>query len=152
VPPYPIQELRDLTRTRTQLTRELAHVQRIQKTLEDANIKLVSVISDIMGMSGRRILKAILLAVGAQFRCPWHLCDAWREVHGAEQHDEIAPVHRNHSITSLARISSAGGSSTASALALLRLTVRSNLTARSIGRSAGGVPFKILSTKTADRA
>ena len=61
VPPNPIQEVRDLTRTRTQLTREVAqHVQRIQKTLEDANIKLVSVISDIMGMSGRRILKAMI--------------------------------------------------------------------------------------------
>ena len=61
VPPAPIQELRDLTRTRTQLTRELAqHIQRIQKTLEDANIKLVSAISDIVGMSGRRILKAII--------------------------------------------------------------------------------------------
>jgi transposase len=61
VPPAPIQELRDLTRTRTQLTRELAqHIQRIQKTLEDANIKLVSVISDIVGMSGRRVLKAMI--------------------------------------------------------------------------------------------
>jgi transposase len=61
VPPNPIQEVRDLTRTRTQLTREVAqHIQRIQKTLEDANIKLVSVISDIMGMSGRRILKAMI--------------------------------------------------------------------------------------------
>jgi transposase len=61
VPPAPIQELRDLTRTRTQLTREVAqHIQRIQKALEDANIKLVSVISDIVGMSGRRILKAMI--------------------------------------------------------------------------------------------
>ena len=61
VPPAPVQNLRDLTRTRTQLAREVAqHVQRIQKTLEDANIKLVSVISDIMGMSGRRILKAMI--------------------------------------------------------------------------------------------
>jgi transposase len=61
VPPAPIQELRDLTRTRTQLSREVAqHVQRIQKTLEDANIKLVSMLSDIVGMSGRRILKAMI--------------------------------------------------------------------------------------------
>jgi transposase len=61
VPPSRIQELRDLTRTRTQLTREIAqHVQRLQKTLEDANIKLVSVIADIMGASGRRILKAMI--------------------------------------------------------------------------------------------
>ena len=61
VPPVHIQEVRDLTRTRTQLAREIAqHIQRIQKTLEDANIKLTSVISDIMGMSGRRILKAMI--------------------------------------------------------------------------------------------
>jgi transposase len=41
VPPQPIMELRDLTRTRKQLVRErVRHVQRIQKVLEDANIKL----------------------------------------------------------------------------------------------------------------
>ena len=61
VPPAPVQELRGLTRTRTQLTREVAqHIQRIQKTLEDANIKLASVISDIIGTSGRRMLKAMI--------------------------------------------------------------------------------------------
>ena len=61
VPPAQIQDVRDLTRTRTQLAREIAqHIQRIQKTLEDANIKLTSVISDIVGMSGRRILKAMI--------------------------------------------------------------------------------------------
>jgi transposase len=61
VPPAPVQELRDLTRTRTQLTREAAqHIQRIQKTLEDANIKLACVISDVVGLSGRRILKAMI--------------------------------------------------------------------------------------------
>jgi transposase len=50
VPPTPIQELRDLTRTRKQLTREIVqHVQRIQAVLEEANVKLSSVISDIMG-------------------------------------------------------------------------------------------------------
>jgi transposase len=61
VPPAPVQELRDLTRTRTQLMREAArHIQRIQKALEDANIKLTSLISDIAGVSGRRILKAMV--------------------------------------------------------------------------------------------
>ena len=61
VPPAPVQDLRDLTRTRTQLAREVTqHVQRLQKILEDANIKLVTVISDIMGVSGRRILKAMM--------------------------------------------------------------------------------------------
>lgn len=60
VPPTPIQELRDLMRTRRQLLRQkVQHVQRIQKVLEDANIKLESVISDILGLSGRKILEAI---------------------------------------------------------------------------------------------
>ena len=61
VPPAPIQELRDLTRTRKQLVREIAqHSQRIQKVLEDANLKLGSVLSDILGQSGRAMLQAII--------------------------------------------------------------------------------------------
>src|SRR5262245_7339736 len=56
VPPQPIQELRDLTRTRKQLTREIVqHTQRVQAVLEEANIKLSSVITNIIGASGRRI-------------------------------------------------------------------------------------------------
>jgi transposase len=54
VPNTPTQELRALLRTRKQLVREQSsHVLRVQKTLEDANIKLDSVISDVMGKSGR---------------------------------------------------------------------------------------------------
>ena len=61
VPEASIQELRALTRTRKQLVREKAqHMQRIQKTLEDANIKLASVITDILGMTGRGILEALI--------------------------------------------------------------------------------------------
>jgi transposase len=61
VPPTPIQALRDLTRTRKQLTREQAkHVQRVHKVLEDANIKLTSVLTDVMGVTGRQILDAIV--------------------------------------------------------------------------------------------
>jgi len=61
VPPTPIQELRDLTRTRKQLVREVSqHSLRIQKTLEDANLKLGSVLSDILGKSGRAILAALI--------------------------------------------------------------------------------------------
>jgi transposase len=61
VPPAPIQELRDLTRTRRQLVHEVArHVLRIQKTLEDANLKLTQVISNIVGVSGRAILHALI--------------------------------------------------------------------------------------------
>jgi transposase len=59
--PAPIQELRDLTRTRKQLVRQVArHTLRIQKTLEDANLKLTGVISDLLGTSGRAILKALI--------------------------------------------------------------------------------------------
>ena len=61
VPPEKIQELRDLTRSRKQLTREITrHTQRIQKTLEDANVKLTEVISNILGVSGRAILRALI--------------------------------------------------------------------------------------------
>jgi transposase len=61
VPPEPIAELRDLTRTRRQLVRQrIRHVQRIQKVLEDANIKLDSVISDVLGKSGRAIVEALV--------------------------------------------------------------------------------------------
>jgi len=61
VPPRPIRELRDLTRQRTQLVRERASVSnRIQKVLEDANIKLGSVVSDVLGASGRDMLHALI--------------------------------------------------------------------------------------------
>lgn len=61
VPPAPIQELRDLTRTRKQLVREMSqHTLRIQKTLEDANLKLDSVLSSVVGASGRAILEALI--------------------------------------------------------------------------------------------
>ena len=60
VPPMAIQALRDLTRTRKQLTREKAsHVARVDKLLQAANLKLGSVLSDIMGDSGRAILDAL---------------------------------------------------------------------------------------------
>lgn len=62
VPPEPVQELRDLTRTRKQLVRESAqHTLRIQKTLENANLKLTGVLTDIMGVSGRAILQALIV-------------------------------------------------------------------------------------------
>jgi transposase len=61
VPPQEVAELRSLMRTRKQLVRErTSHVQRIQKTLEEANVKLDSVISDILGQSGRAMLEAIV--------------------------------------------------------------------------------------------
>lgn len=61
VPPRPTRDLRDLTRQRTQLTCEkTAVVNRIQKVLEDANIKLGSVASNTLGASGRAMIEAIL--------------------------------------------------------------------------------------------
>lgn len=61
VPERPIQEMRELMRTRKQLVREASqHTQRIQKALEDANIKLTGLITDLMGKSGRAILGAIV--------------------------------------------------------------------------------------------
>ena len=61
VPDMATQEQRGLLRTRKQLTRErTSHVQRLQKTLEEANIKLDSVISNITGRSGRAMLEALI--------------------------------------------------------------------------------------------
>ena len=61
VPLQPLRELRELTRQRTQLTHErTAVVNRLQKILEDANVKLASVASDIVGKSGRAMLEAII--------------------------------------------------------------------------------------------
>jgi transposase len=88
VPEEHIQELRSLMRTRKQLVREQTrHVQRLQKTLEEANIKLDSVISDIMGVSGRRMIAAMIggernplrlaaLADRGLKASPKQLCDA----------------------------------------------------------------------------
>ncbi len=59
VPPPVIRQLRDLTRYRKRLIQaHSAECQRVQKTLEDAGIKLDSVASDILGVSGRAMLKA----------------------------------------------------------------------------------------------
>lgn len=61
VPPAPIQELRDLTRTRKQLVREIGqHKLRIQKTLEGANVKITGVVSDLLGVSGRALLREMI--------------------------------------------------------------------------------------------
>jgi transposase len=61
VPPPAIRELRDLTRTRTTMEDEVtAVVNRIHKVLEDANIKLSTVASDVMGVSGRAMLQALV--------------------------------------------------------------------------------------------
>jgi transposase len=61
IPPREIRDLRDMTRYRRRLIEErTAEVNRVQKILEDANIKLASVATDIFGVSGRAILNALL--------------------------------------------------------------------------------------------
>ncbi|HYO17895.1 MAG TPA: IS110 family transposase [Dermatophilaceae bacterium] len=61
VPPEPIRALRDLTRTRTAITRERSReTQRLEKLLEGSGIKLSSVASDITGVSGRAMLEALI--------------------------------------------------------------------------------------------
>ena len=61
VPEEQTQEMRNVLRMREQFVGERSsHVQRLQKTLEDANIKLDSVIADIIGLSGRRMIEALI--------------------------------------------------------------------------------------------
>src|SRR5262245_27871531 len=61
VPDRPQRELRELTRYRTSLIRErAAEANRLQKTLEGANIKLSSVATDVLGVSGRQMLQALV--------------------------------------------------------------------------------------------
>ena len=90
VPPAPIQELRDLTRTRKQLVGEIArHTQRLQKTLEDANVKLTRVVTDILGASGRAILAALI----AGETDPERLADCTDVRLKASRADIVAAVH-----------------------------------------------------------
>ena len=61
VPPPPIRQLRDLTRYRTAIVRERAReAQRLHNLLEDAGIKLTSVVSDVLGKSGRAMVEALI--------------------------------------------------------------------------------------------
>ncbi|WP_282699758.1 IS110 family transposase [Streptomyces sp. CC219B] len=61
VPPEPIRQLRDLTRYRTEVIRERTReTQRLEKLLEDAGIKLSTVVSNILGVSGRAMLEALI--------------------------------------------------------------------------------------------
>jgi transposase len=61
VPPPPIRRLRDLTRARTDLNRDrVRQIHRLEKILQDAGIKLSSVVTDIMGQSSRAMLEALI--------------------------------------------------------------------------------------------
>ncbi len=69
VPPQPQQDLRELTRYRAQITADRSAVSnRIRKLLEGANIKLGSVASDVTGVSGRRMLEAIIQGESDPYR------------------------------------------------------------------------------------
>lgn len=66
IPPAAVRDLRDLTRMRKALIRERStHVNRIEKTLELASIKLGTVVTDIMGKTGRAILEALSAGIDA---------------------------------------------------------------------------------------
>jgi transposase len=104
VPTQATQEMRDLTRTHTQMARELGrHTQRIQKVLEDADIKLTDVLSDITGVSGTAMLKALIagerdpqklatLAVGKAKRNHAELVQAL-DGHFREHHAYLVDLH-----------------------------------------------------------
>ncbi len=98
VPPKPILELRDLTRTRKQLRREIVqHTQRVQKVLEDANVKLASVVSDVTGASGRRMIRAIIAGESDPNKLALlgdQRLKASRETLAAALHGRITPHHR----------------------------------------------------------
>ena len=61
VPPRPFRELRDLTRYRKSLIRaRTSEINRLQKVLEDAGVKLATVATDVMGVSGREMMRALI--------------------------------------------------------------------------------------------
>lgn len=104
IPAGPQRELRDLTRYRVRLTEEKAReVNRVQKTLEDTNLKLGDVVSDIMGKASRLILYAIAdgetdpgrlaaLAVG-RVRAPQEQLEAALRGHVTDHHRFLLSEH-----------------------------------------------------------
>jgi transposase len=107
VPPAPVRELRDLTRQRSQLVAEKAAVaNRIQKVLEDANVKLAAVATDVLGASGRDMLEAIIageadprrLADLARKRLRAKLPELRLALHGrvTEHHRFLLRMHLDH--------------------------------------------------------
>jgi transposase len=98
IPPEPVRQLRDLTRRRIQLTQDASRERnRVQKLLEQANVKIASVLSDVFGVSGQRMLVALLageatpeeiaqLALGTAQRKIPQLIDA---LHGHRMSDHL---------------------------------------------------------------
>lgn len=108
VPPQPVRELRDLTRQRTQLIQERsAAANRVQKVLEDANLKLASVATDVLGVSGRDMLEALIagetdpvkLAELARKRLREKIPALQRALQGrvTEHHRFLLRLHLDHS-------------------------------------------------------
>ena len=80
-------ELRDLTRHRTQLVEEKTRtINRIQKVLEDANIKLASVASNVMGVSGRAMIQRLIEGETNAHKLAWRSANcagrfpSWRKL------------------------------------------------------------------------
>ncbi len=107
IPDQAQRELRDLTRTRTTLIDERsAVVKRLQKVLEDANVKLTGVATDIMGVSGRAILAALLagttdpetLADLAKGRLRRKQAELTQALSGRvrDHHRQLLALHLNH--------------------------------------------------------
>ena len=99
VPPREVRDLRDLTRYRKKLLGNgAAEPNRIQKILEDANIKLGSVLSDVFGASGQRLLQALLagkpLDLGEVVRLThWRLTPKVEQIQRA-LHGQLTAHHR----------------------------------------------------------
>jgi transposase len=107
VPPEPIRQLRDLTRLRTLLTMERSRtVQRLEKTLEDAGVKLSCVATDILGVSGRAMLEALIagerdpevLAAMAKARMRPRIPDLVEALTGrfGDHHGFVCRMHLDH--------------------------------------------------------
>jgi transposase len=94
VPPPEIRQLRDLTRYRVQYVCEYNRVHnRIHKVLEDAGIKLSSVVSDLMGVSGRRIVRAI---IAREENPAWLAYKAKGTLRTKQKQEQLRQVLRGH--------------------------------------------------------
>lgn len=99
VPPEPIRELRDLTRTRIQLVGEKRqHLQRINKQLYIANIQITGVITDMLGVTGRAVLDALVAGETDPERLDalcWRLLKSKRADRVEALRGHVTPHHRS---------------------------------------------------------
>ena len=114
IPPQAIRELRDLTRRRKRLLSNVtAEKNRIQKVLEDANVKLGNVLSDLFGVSGQKMLDALLegqatadeIAQMAKGKAKGRITQIWESLDGhlmGEHHRQMirySLAHREDALT-----------------------------------------------------